>query len=93
MRWPLRYQILFPFGGVMLAVVLGVSLLDAVLAARRTQRQIEHQLQRGRPDAAGRQFSADRRRAQANPRSVGGRVPADRPARQFARAELGADRR
>ncbi len=44
MRWPLRYQILFPFGGVMLAVVLGVSLLDAVLAARRTQRQIEHQL-------------------------------------------------
>lgn len=44
MRWPLRYQILFPFGGVMLAVVLGVGLLDAVLAARRTQRQIEHQL-------------------------------------------------
>ncbi len=44
MRWPLRYQILFPFAGVMLAVVLGVSLLDAVLAARRTQRQIEHQL-------------------------------------------------
>jgi signal transduction histidine kinase len=43
-RWPLRYQILFPFGGVMLAVVLGVSLLDAVLAARRTQRQIERQL-------------------------------------------------
>lgn len=45
MRWPLRYQILLPFGGVMLAVVVGVSLLDAVLAARRTQRQIEHQLQ------------------------------------------------
>ncbi len=45
MRWPLRYQILFPFAGVMLAVVLGVSLLDAYLAARRTQRQIEHQLQ------------------------------------------------
>ena len=44
MRWPLRYQILFPFAGVMLAVVLGVSLLDAVLAARRTQRQIERQL-------------------------------------------------
>lgn len=44
MRWPLRYQILFPFAGVMLAVVLGVSLLDAYLAARRTQRQIEHQL-------------------------------------------------
>jgi len=44
MRWPLRYQILFPFAGVMLAVVLGVSLLDAGLAARRTQRQIERQL-------------------------------------------------
>ncbi len=45
MRWPLRYQILFPFAGVMLAVVVGVSLLDAYLAARRTQRQIEQQLQ------------------------------------------------
>lgn len=44
MRWPLRYQILMPFAGVMLGVVLGVSLLDAWLAARRTQRQIEHQL-------------------------------------------------
>jgi HAMP domain-containing protein len=44
MRWPLRYQILFPFAGVMLAVMLGVSLLDAYLAARRTQRQIERQL-------------------------------------------------
>ncbi len=44
MRWPLRYQILFPFAGVMLAVVVGVSLLDAVLAARRSQRQIERQL-------------------------------------------------
>ena len=44
MRWPLRYQILFPFAGVMLAVVVGVSLLDAVLAARRSQRQIENQL-------------------------------------------------
>ena len=29
MRWPLRYQILFPFAGVMLAVVVGVSVLDA----------------------------------------------------------------
>lgn len=45
MRWPLRYQFLLPFGGAMLVVVVGVSLLDAVLAARRTQRQIEHQLQ------------------------------------------------
>ena len=45
MRWPLRYQILLPFASVMLAVVLGVSLLDAYLAARRTQAQIEQQLQ------------------------------------------------
>jgi signal transduction histidine kinase len=44
MRWPLRYQILFPFAGVMLAVVVGVSLLDAYLAARRTQHRIEDQL-------------------------------------------------
>lgn len=44
MRWTLRSQILLPFAGVMLAVVLGVSLLDAVLAARRTQRRIENQL-------------------------------------------------
>ncbi|REK08262.1 MAG: sensor histidine kinase [Planctomycetota bacterium] len=44
MRWPLRYQILFPFAGVMLAVVVGVSILDAVLSARRTQLRIEHQL-------------------------------------------------
>jgi len=45
MRWPLRYQIMVPFAGAMLAVVLGVSLLDAYLAARRTQHQIEHQLE------------------------------------------------
>jgi signal transduction histidine kinase len=43
-RWPLRYQILLPFGGVMLAVVIVVSLLDALLAARRSQAQIERQL-------------------------------------------------
>lgn len=45
MRWPLRFQILFPFAGVMLAVVVGVSLLDAYLSVRRTERQIERQLQ------------------------------------------------
>lgn len=44
MRWPLRYQILLPFAGVMLAVVMGVSLLEAALSARRSQRQIEGQL-------------------------------------------------
>lgn len=41
--WPLRYQIPFPFGEVMLAVVLSVSLLDAVLAARRPSREAESQ--------------------------------------------------
>lgn len=44
MRWPLRYQILVPFAGVMLGSVLVVSLLNAWLAAKRTQRQIESQL-------------------------------------------------
>jgi signal transduction histidine kinase len=44
MRWPLRYQILLPFGGAMLAVVVGVSLIDAYLAARRTGQRIERQL-------------------------------------------------
>ena len=33
MRWPLRYQILLPFAGVMLAVVVAVSVLDAWLSA------------------------------------------------------------
>ena len=39
MRWPLRYQILVPFAGVMLVVLLGVSLLNAYLAARRSSQQ------------------------------------------------------
>ena len=44
MRWPIRYQILLPFAGVMLAAVLSVSLLNAYWAAARTQREIEEQL-------------------------------------------------
>jgi len=44
MRWPLRYQILLPFSGVMLLALVGVSVLNAVLATSRTQQQIEHQL-------------------------------------------------
>ncbi len=44
MRWPLRYQILFPFASVMLAVVIGLSLVNAYLAARRAERQIAQQL-------------------------------------------------
>src|SRR5689334_19414687 len=44
MRWPLRYQILVPFAGTMLAVVAVVSSLDAALSARRSQQQIESQL-------------------------------------------------
>ena len=48
---------------------------------------------RSRPDAFGRHVSADRRRAQANPGSVGGRVPANGPAGQSARGESGEYRR
>ena len=45
MRWPLRYQILFPFALVLLGTIAAVSALNAVLAAGRTHRQIEEQLQ------------------------------------------------
>lgn len=44
MRWPIRYQILLPLAGIMLAAVLGVSMLSAYLAARRAERQIDEQL-------------------------------------------------
>jgi signal transduction histidine kinase len=44
MRWPIRYQILLPFAGMMLAAVLSVSLLNAYWAAARSQRHIEEQL-------------------------------------------------
>ncbi len=46
MRWPLRYQILFPFAGALLAVVLAISVLEAYLAAQRTQAQIEQQIRK-----------------------------------------------
>lgn len=44
MRWPIRYQILVPFAGMILAAVLSVSLLNAYWAASQSQRQIEEQL-------------------------------------------------
>jgi signal transduction histidine kinase len=44
MRWPLRYQILVPFAGVMLAALVGVSLLNAYLAARKSSQQTVRQL-------------------------------------------------
>lgn len=44
MRWPLRYQILWPFSGVMLVALAAVSFLNAWLAAQRAQEQIETQL-------------------------------------------------
>lgn len=44
MRWPLRYQILVPFAAVMLIAIAGVSLLDALLAARWTEQHIQSQL-------------------------------------------------
>lgn len=44
MRWPIRYQILTPFAGLMIAALVGVTLLDAQLAARRSERQTAEQL-------------------------------------------------
>lgn len=44
MRWPIRYQILLPLAGMMLAAVVSVSLLNAWLAAARTERDVERQL-------------------------------------------------
>jgi signal transduction histidine kinase len=44
MRWPIRNQILLPFAGLMLLAVAGVSSLDAWLAARRSEQQINKQL-------------------------------------------------
>lgn len=44
MRWPLRYQILVPFAAVMLIAIVGVSLFDALLAARWTEQHIQAQL-------------------------------------------------
>ncbi|HEV7223894.1 MAG TPA: ATP-binding protein [Pirellulales bacterium] len=44
MRRPIRYQILLPLAGILLAAVLGVSMLSAYLAARRAERQIDEQL-------------------------------------------------
>ena len=44
MRWPIRNQILVPFALLMLGVVCGVSVLNAFLAAQRTQEQIDTQL-------------------------------------------------
>lgn len=46
MRWPIRYQILLPLAGLMLAAVLGVSVLSAYLAAERAEQQIDEQLRR-----------------------------------------------
>ncbi|REK25512.1 MAG: sensor histidine kinase [Planctomycetota bacterium] len=44
MRWPLRNQILLPMVGLMLAVIAGVSLLDAYLSARQARGRIEREL-------------------------------------------------
>ena len=44
MRWPIRYQILVPFAGVLLAALATVSLLNAYFSARRSQQQIDQQL-------------------------------------------------
>ncbi len=44
MRWPLRNQIIIPFAGVLLIALVGVSLLNAYLATRRTEQQLVAQL-------------------------------------------------
>ena len=44
MRWPLRNQIMLPMLGLMLAALVGVSILNAYLAGRNSKQQIEHQL-------------------------------------------------
>lgn len=44
MRWPLRLQILVPFAGLIVAAILGLTALNAYVAATRAQRQIELQL-------------------------------------------------
>jgi signal transduction histidine kinase len=44
MRWTLRSQILIPFALVLIGAILTVSVVTAVLATQRSQRQIEEQL-------------------------------------------------
>ncbi len=44
MRQPLRYQIMFPMLGLMLTALVGVSVLNAYLAASRVRQHIERQL-------------------------------------------------
>jgi len=44
MRQPLRYQIMLPMLGLMLTALIGVSVLNAYLAAGWAKRQIEQQL-------------------------------------------------
>lgn len=44
MRWPIRLQILLPFAVLLAAALAAVTLLDARLAAARSERQIVEQL-------------------------------------------------
>ena len=44
MRWPLRYQILFPFAGLFLAVIVAITAMNAYWAAHASERQTELQL-------------------------------------------------
>lgn len=43
-RWPLRNQILLPFAGVTVVTLVVVSVLNALLASRRTESQVAQQL-------------------------------------------------
>jgi len=44
MRWPLRYQILFPMAMLMIAVLVSVSSLNAYLSAQNTKQRIHQQI-------------------------------------------------
>ncbi len=46
MRWPLRNQILIPFGTLMLSVLIAVSAVNAYLAAHLATDQIVQQIGR-----------------------------------------------
>ncbi len=56
MRWPIGYQILVPFAGVLLAALVTVSLLNAYFSVRRSQQQIDRQLRQVAQIAAESRF-------------------------------------
>lgn len=45
MRWPIRNQILLPFAVMLTLAIMAVSILNAVLAVRRANQELETRLQ------------------------------------------------